>query len=309
MKSCLYTGHIQHRRHAPRANVFRYRIYMTLLDLDELPSLFDRFWLWSARRPALAWFRRKDFHGAATQPLATAVRDTVEQHTGKRPTGPIRLLTHLRYFGYSFNPVSFYYVYDAADTQVETIVAEITNTPWKQRHCYVLSTHQGSSLPSLAGGRSRASMHPLHSHVLCINGQDGGSEQERRHPISPPLRGGGSQESHWRWQFAKRFHVSPFMPMDMQYDWRMSVPDVALRAHLENWRDGQKQFDATLLLRREPITSASLARALLSVPLVTLQVAILIHWQALKLLLKRVPFYTHPDKLTPKVLESSGKSL
>ena len=140
MKSCLYVGHIQHRRHAPVPNVFRYRIFMTLLDLDELPGLFDRFWLWSANRPALAWFRRKDFHGPANSSLADAIRDTVMQHTGIRPAGPIRLLTHLRYFGYSFNPVSFYYVYDETDTQVQTIVAEITNTPWKQRHCYVLNT-------------------------------------------------------------------------------------------------------------------------------------------------------------------------
>src|ERR1700710_3023616 len=106
MKSCLYIGHIQHRRHAPRVNNFRYRIYMTLLDLNELPTLFDRFWLWSAKHPALAWFRRKDFHGDAGKSLAEAVRDTVAQHTSKRPSGPIRLLTHLRYFGFSFNPVS-----------------------------------------------------------------------------------------------------------------------------------------------------------------------------------------------------------
>ena len=72
-------------------------------------------------------------------PLDSAVRDLVLERTGRaaRP-GPIRLLTHLRYFGYSFNPVSFYYVFDATDTRVETIVAEITNTPWKERHAYVL---------------------------------------------------------------------------------------------------------------------------------------------------------------------------
>lgn len=147
MNSCLYVGQLQHRRHAPRGNVFRYRIYMTLIDLDELPHLFDRFWLWSARRWAPVWFRRNDFHGPVDRPLAAAVRDTVERATGLRPAGPIRLLTHLRHFGYSFNPVSFYYVYDAEDRQVETIVAEITNTPWRERHCYVLCTRRGQSLP------------------------------------------------------------------------------------------------------------------------------------------------------------------
>jgi len=263
MKSHLYTGHIQHRRHAPRSNAFRYRIYMMLLDLDELPTLFDGYWFWSARRPALAWFRRRDFHGDASQSLADAVRDTVEQHIGKRPTGPIRLLTHLRYFGYNFNPVSFYYVYDAADTCVEAIVAEITNTPWKQRHCYVLDANE--SLESVT-----------------------------------------SAQKTWRWQFDKRFHVSPFMPMDMQYHWRLSAPDETLRVHMENWRDGSKQFDATLTLQRQPINSRSLAAALLSFPLITLQVITLIHWQALKLFIKRVPVFTHPDK-QPKPLVSTGR--
>jgi DUF1365 family protein len=297
MKSCLYIGHIQHRRHAPRVNNFRYRIYMTLLDLDELPTLFDRFWLWSAKRPALAWFRRQDFHGDARQSLSDAVRDTIKQHTGKRPTGPIRLLTHLRYFGASFNPVSFYYVYDAADTHVETIVAEITNTPWKERHCYVLDTQQSLPIPSPSRERVRVR---VDSSESPLGFEDRNSEHP--HPalslegegIKSPE---GSNKTDWRWQFYKRFHVSPFLPMDMQYDWRFSAPDTALRVHMENYRGGKKEFDSTLTLERREISTASLARALCSFPVITLQVVALIHWQALKLIIKRVPFYTHPDKV------------
>src|SRR5687768_3817301 len=123
MKSALYTGWIQHRRFGPARNAFRYRVYMSYLDLAELPELFRRRWCWSAHRPALAWFRRKDYLGPPELPLDTAVRNLVTSHTGIRPHGPIRLLTHLRHFGYSFNPVSFYYVFDATDTRVETIVA------------------------------------------------------------------------------------------------------------------------------------------------------------------------------------------
>jgi uncharacterized protein len=100
--------------------------------------------------------------------------------------------------------------------------------------------------------------------------------------------------------------------MDMQYDWRFSAPEDALRVHMENYRAGHKEFDSTLTLQRREITSASLAKALLSFPLVTLQVITLIHWQALKLFIKRVPFITHPDKADShkaghKVLEASGK--
>ena len=138
MKSALYSGWVRHRRFGAKANSFRYRLFMTWIDLAELPTVFERRWFWSAQHPALAWFRRGDFLGPAHLPLDTAVRERVAAHTGVWPTGPIRLLTHLRFFGYSFNPVSFYYVFDATDSRVETIVAEITNTPWKERHAYVL---------------------------------------------------------------------------------------------------------------------------------------------------------------------------
>lgn len=116
------------------------------LDLDELPELFDGRLLWSARRVAPAWFRRKDHFGDPERALSECVRDEVERETGVRPEGPIRLLTHLRYFGYCMNPVSFFYVFDAADERVEAIVAEVHNTPWGERHCYVLEMGEGDRL-------------------------------------------------------------------------------------------------------------------------------------------------------------------
>ena len=74
------------------------------LDLDELPTLFDGVPFWSAKRPALACFRRKDYYGDANKPLAECLRDLVEKNVGQRPRGPIRMLTNLRYFGYIINP-------------------------------------------------------------------------------------------------------------------------------------------------------------------------------------------------------------
>lgn len=139
MNSCLYIGEVTHSRHLPVRHAFRYRLFMPLLDLAELPELFDRFWFWSARRAAPACFRRADYHGDASQPLDESIRMLVASRTGRRPTGPIRLLTHLRYLGHNFNPVSFYYVFEPQGARVETVVAEITNTPWKERHAYVLA--------------------------------------------------------------------------------------------------------------------------------------------------------------------------
>jgi len=138
MQSCAYEGVVRHRRRRPVEHAFEYRVFMVYLDLAELDEVFRGRWLWSTRRPALAWFRRGDYHGDPTLPLDTAVRDLVAQRTGARPRGAIRLLTHPRYYGYVQNPVSFYYCFAADGTTVETIVAEITNTPWGERHAYVL---------------------------------------------------------------------------------------------------------------------------------------------------------------------------
>ncbi len=142
MHSAIYHGWLNHRRRAPRAHAFRYRLFFLYLDLAELDSVFRGRWLWSTRRPALAYFKRRDHLGDPRLPLERAVRDLVEERSGRRPAGPIRLLTHLRYFGHCFNPVSFYYCFDADDRQVETVVAEVNNTPWGEQHCYVLGVPQ-----------------------------------------------------------------------------------------------------------------------------------------------------------------------
>lgn len=249
MNSSLYKGWVSHRRRTPAGHAFRYRLFMVYVDLAELPGVFDGSGLWSARRPALAWFRRKDYLGPADLPLDEAVRARVEAETGTRPDGPIRMLTHLRYFGYCMNPVTFYYCFDAAGNALRYIVAEINNTPWDERHAYVLDARSAET-----AGRGR------------------------------------------RWRFGKAFHVSPFMPMDMDYDWRFGEPGASLDVHMENRFRGERMFEATLQLRREPISARSLNLALLSFPLMTLRVAAAIYWQALRLLLKRVPFFTHPAK-------------
>ena len=142
MQSCIYIGNLYHHRYVPRENKFRYTVFFMYLDLAELPHLFNDRWFWSINRPNIANFKRSDYLGPTNVPLKTAVCDKVENVLGQRPTGPIRMLTHLRYFGHCFNPVSFYYCYDKEDTRVEYIVAEITNTPWGDRHSYVLGESQ-----------------------------------------------------------------------------------------------------------------------------------------------------------------------
>lgn len=137
--SCIYEGVVRHRRIRPIAHAFEYRLFMMYFDLAELSDLFNGRHLWKLERPGVASFRRADYLGDEYVPLDTAVRDLVQSRTGVRPRGPIRMLTHVRYFGFIFNPVSFYFCFDEHGERAEAVVAEITNTPWNERHCYVLA--------------------------------------------------------------------------------------------------------------------------------------------------------------------------
>jgi DUF1365 family protein len=163
LNSCLYEGSVRHRRTGTVSDEFHYPLFMAYLDLDELPELFDGRLLWSARRPAPAWFRRADHLGDPRTPLRRAVQELVRERTGIAPEGPIRLLTHLRYLGHCFNPVSFYYCYDAAGESVQAVLAHVTNTPWGETHSYVMavshSEEQDGPQPAVMRGAFQKRLH------------------------------------------------------------------------------------------------------------------------------------------------------
>jgi DUF1365 family protein len=249
MKSCIYRGYVGHSRRQPVVNRFRYSLFMMYLDLDELEHLFKERIFWSVGRPNIAWFRRRDYLGDPDIPLDTAIRILLNEQLGINHEGPIRILTHLRYFGHNFNPVTFYYCFDQTGSRVETIVANITNTPWGERYSYVL---------------------------------DG------------KLNIGTEKEKHFR--FRKSFHVSPFLDMDMEYDWRFSDPGDELRVQMTNFREKTQLFKADLNLKKLELNGRNLARMLITYPPMTLKVVAGIYWQALRLRMKGAKFYTHPEK-------------
>lgn len=143
--SAVYEGVVRHRRLRPHPHAFDYKMAQLYLDLDEIDGVFARRWLWSTERRNIARFRRDDYLGPSELSLANAVRLRVEQATARRPTGPIRLLSHLRYFGHAFNPVSFYYCFAEDGITLDCVVAEITNMPWRERHAYVLPVGSAST--------------------------------------------------------------------------------------------------------------------------------------------------------------------
>ena len=249
MESAIYEGKVRHRRFLPVENFFEYRLFMMYIDLSELNKVFRKRWFWSVDHWNLAYLRRKDHLGDPAASIDSAVRCIVQRETGHEPGGPVRMLTHLRYLGHCFNPVSFFYCFDAADQRVEAIVAEVNNTPWHERHCYVLT--------------------------------------EQLNDAADPWK---------HYHFMKNFHVSPFMDMDMDYDWRFLQPADRIQVHMQNFEKEKKLFDATLSLRRKSLTSRALARVLVRYPAMTMQIVSKIYWQALKLRLKGAHFYAHPSK-------------
>jgi len=242
MHSCLYHGLVRHTRYRPRRHEFRYRLFQFYLDLDELESVLTRLWFSSYSRPAIVRFSRRDHLGNQSESLKQSVLQKVSELGGPRIDGRVCLLTNLRYFGFGFNPVSFYFCYDR-DESLRAILAEVNNTPWGEQHCYLI---------------------PVNNANTVI-----------RH----------AQQ--------KEFHVSPFMDLDMRYQWTITRPDKKLAVHIENQKAGERLFDAVLVMRQIPLSNTNLARMMFSFPFMTVKVVGAIYYEALRLWLKKISFHPH----------------
>ena len=245
LNSCIYEGIVTHRRVMEFEHKFQYRLFQLYLDLDELDRVFEKQWLWSTNRFAPARFRRTDHLGNPKSSLKQSVQELVHEHTGDSVEGPIRLLTNLRYYGFQMNPVSFYYCFDQTGHRLTHFIAEVSNTPWCEQHCYV-------------------------------------------------FRWPDSNDASANMMNPKEFHVSPFLPMEMEYRWNVTQPTQQIRVHIQNYQDGKLAFDAGLTMQRVPINSWNLNTRLIRFPSMTGKVFAGIYWQALKLWWKGATYHPHP---------------
>ena len=254
-ESAIYKGLVRHRRFTPNTHEFDYPIFMLLLKADEIPKVMKKFW--QLGNSVLRWarFRREDYIGGNSEDLSQVVKNKIAEKLGQHSSeiqGEVYLLGHLRYFGFYFSPLNLYYLKQQGEFRY--MLAEVSNTPWNEKHYYLVDLQTTS-----------------------------------RH--------------------SKEFHVSPFNPMNQDYQWRVVPPEIGhgnCLVHIDIFDKGGKQqkiFDATLKLNRVELNQKQLTRVLLSTPIQTLSIVVGIYWQALKLLLKRMPLYQHPNKRGTKSKE------
>jgi DUF1365 family protein len=286
--SKVYEGNVRHRRFTPVTNAFRYNMFMWYIDLDEVDALVSRFWFLRKNKRGLVSFFREDFFGDRNKDLKSEVIAEVStffENSGRKAPDirSVRMLSHLRYFNIIFNPVTFYYCFDASEELV-AILAEITNTPWGERHAYVLPFVSEAKQQHYCDSGSGYEVSAHRKQKNMAQGKDRTRDMRSEHDVAV-------------FDFDKAFHVSPFNPMNMRYHWVFKAPGERLSVHMDNTVQDHEQtpikhFDATLGMKSRPLSAVP--RILVKQPVMTLKVVAGIYWQALRLWLKRSPFYDHP---------------
>jgi len=147
MKSALYAGTISHTRYIPKVHGFSYPFFMYYLDLEEMEKGVHFGKWFSSMRSALSRFKREDYLGNADTPLAEAVKQKMLQLTGKKVEGKVFGLMNMRTLGLYFSPVNFYYGFDQQE-KPSHFLAEVSNTPWNERHCYAHILHGSNNRPT-----------------------------------------------------------------------------------------------------------------------------------------------------------------
>ena len=254
----LFKGTVTHTRTSPIAHQFQYSFFQIWLDVER-PELIDNISpFWSSKKHNLVRFNRHHYlpnNDNKTQSLHQSICKKIQQQTNKHFQGKAYLLANLSYWGYCYNPVSFYFCYNP-NGKLEFILSEIHNTPWGERFTYV---------------------HDISSSVNKTSSQ-------RENKANDKLQ----------FKFDKQFHVSPFMPMDLQYDWQFQTAKNKILISMNLHQKEQSIFNATLNLQGEELSSYQANKLPFNYPFMCFKVLFSIYWNALRLWFKGVTFFDHP---------------
>lgn len=262
LNSGIYQGWVRHRRFTPVDHRFTYSMFMAYIDLAELSQLSQQVTGFGLSVLSFARFRRDDYV-AGDQDLAQAVKDKVFELTGKQFKGNVTMLCHLRYCGLYFSPLNLYYLHDEAGNWQYTL-AEVSNTPWNERHYY--------AVPAPQYWTGKTYNHDKAFHVSPFN----------------PIK----QEYCWRL-------TEPDSNLLVHLAVNKNIDSTAPSEYQSNLKNrNQKVFDATMQMRKHSFSSKTLIKQLLLTPIMTIKVVAGIYWQALKLFIKGASIYDHPDKNT-----------
>ena len=245
LRSALYRGEVLHRRFRPVHHRFVYRVDSFLFDLDELSAVASRCRLFSLNRFNLFSFYFRDFGLGSGQSPNDYLQALLAEH-GVAAAARAELLCYPRILGYTFNPLSVYYCYDASD-ELYAVLYEVSNT-FGQRHSYLIP-----------------------------------ADKER-----------SSRSSVLRQQCDKGFYVSPFIPMQARYHFRLRRPDERLAVAIRETDQDGALLHAVFRGERRALSDRALLASFCRLPFMTVKVMLAIHWQALKLYIKGMRILPRP---------------
>jgi DUF1365 family protein len=260
MNSCLYECQILHARFTPRPHRFVYRIFLFAIDLDELEALHRKLPPFSHNRANLYSFRDCDFL-PTTEPVHQPENHLPQPLVDGESSLNARVIAYLGGHGIDL----------AGGRVVLVTLPRVLGYLFNPVSFYFCYDRAGAPVAALAEVTNTFK------------------------EMKPFLLGHGTQTGSpgkFHLRVPKNFYVSPFSDVDVAFDFTLRTPNGRLSVQIDDYIGQERTLTSVLTGDRRDLTSARLFWFTLKYPLVTLRVIFLIHWHALRLWLKRIPWFS-----------------